>query len=138
MRNVLRYSWISGTRNHQTWTLHIFGGLVELRGASLWNDYGYECVGLGSSLTKFLGMSPFSGDNEDILYHSILHDKVQYPSKIDRESKTFCEKVNMFFICILILINCQLFLDFGDLEMTLWKFIFYGRFLRKRKYNWKM
>ena len=41
-------------------------------------------------------MSPFSGDNEDILYKSILHDKVQYTSKMDRESKSFCEKVINF------------------------------------------
>jgi len=52
-----------------------------------WWSYGvlvYEMI---------TGMSPFSGDNEDILYKSILHDKVQYTSKMDRESKSFCEKL---------------------------------------------
>ena len=47
-------------------------------------------------------MSPFSGDNEDILYKSILHDKVQYTSKMDRESKSFCEKVINFKLIYLI------------------------------------
>jgi hypothetical protein len=39
-------------------------------------------------------MSPFTGDSEEILYSSILNDRVQYNSKVDKDSKAFCEKVS--------------------------------------------
>ena len=130
--NILWNSWVPCSRNYKTRTLYIFCRLVELWCPGLRNDYRLEYLGCYSGWKiEILGMSPFSGDNEDILYKSILHDKVQYTSKMDRESKSFCEKVinfKFFFFASFILTNFLNFLDFGAWGMTLWKFIFSERF----------
>ena len=40
-----------------------------------------------------LGQSPFSGEDEDDLFDSILHDDVVYPRWLPREASAFISRV---------------------------------------------
>ena len=43
-----------------------------------------------------IGQSPFHGDDEDDLFHSILHDTPRYPHSLPREAATMLSLVSKY------------------------------------------
>ena len=49
-----------------------------------------------------IGQSPFHGDDEDDLFHSILHDTPRYPHSLPREAATMLSLVSKYRLLLLL------------------------------------